>query len=134
MQHHSAANFQLSTFNFQLFSTIFAPNYETIPTYIYILLVIVGQLAIQAQVNPNNPYDDRIDEFGNIVDQYGNQIDPAMRPQNPDSSNVEIQGLPPKLYMWHISENLGTVTRTPADTLRLNFQNTNLTVRNDRAL
>ena len=59
----------------------------------YILLVIVGQLAIQAQVNPNNPYDDRIDEFGNIVDQYGNQIDPAMRPQNPDSSNVEIQGL-----------------------------------------
>ena len=93
----------------------------------YILLVIVGQLAIQAQVNPNNPYDDRIDEFGNIVDQYGNQIDPAMRPQNPDSSNVEIQGLPPKLYMWHISENLGTVTRTPADTLRLNFQNTNLT-------
>ena len=93
----------------------------------YILLFIVGQLAIQAQVNPNNPYGDRQDEFGNIVDQYGNQIDPAMRPQSLDSANVEIQGLPPKLYMWRVSENLGNVTRIPADTARLNYQNANLT-------
>ena len=97
----------------------------------YILLVIVGQLAIQAQVNPNNPYDDRIDEFGNIVDQYGNQIDPAMRPQNPDSSNVEIQGLPPKLYMWHISENLGTVTCRYITSKLPEYQSYG---RNDRAL
>lgn len=93
----------------------------------YILLFVVGQLATQAQVNPNNPYGDREDEYGNIVDQYGNQIDPAMRPQNQDSTNVEIQGLPPTLYMWRVSENLGNVTRIPADTAHINFQNANLT-------
>lgn len=94
----------------------------------YILLFVVGQLAVQAQrVTPDNPYGDRKDQYGNIVDQYGNQIDPAMRPQNPDSSNVEIESLPPKLYMWHVSENLGNITRVPADTVYHLFQNTNLT-------
>ncbi len=93
----------------------------------YILLFIVGQLATQAQVDPNNPYGTRKDEFGNIVDRNGNPIDPAMLPQNPDSSNVEVQGLAPTLYMWRISENLGNVTRLPADTAHINFQNTNLT-------
>lgn len=93
----------------------------------YILLLIVGQVAVHAQVNPNNPFGDRKDEFGNIVDQNGNKIDPAMRPQNLDSANVEIQSLPPTLYMWHVSENLGTVTRLPADTAHINFQNSNLT-------
>ena len=53
----------------------------------YILLFIVGQLATQAQVDPNNPYGTRKDEFGNIVDRNGNPIDPAMLPQNPDYSN-----------------------------------------------
>lgn len=95
---------------------------------IYILLFVAGQVAVQAQrVTPDNPYGDRKDEFGNIVDQYGNQIDPATRPQNPDSSNVEIQSLPPKLYMWHVSENLGNINRIPADTAYHLFQNTNLT-------
>ena len=95
---------------------------------IYILLFVAGQLAVQAQrVTTDNPYGDRKDQYGNIVDQYGNQIDPAMRPQNPDSSNVEIQSLPPKLYMWHVSENLGNITRIPADTTYHLFQNTNLT-------
>lgn len=94
----------------------------------YILLFAAGQLAVQAQrVTPDNPYGDRKDQYGNIVDQYGNQIDPSMRPQNPDSSNVEIQSLPPKLYMWHVSENLGNITRIPADTVYHLFQNTNLT-------
>lgn len=93
----------------------------------YILLFVVGQLAMQAQVTPNNPYGDRKDQYGNIVDQHGNQVDPAMRPQNPDSSNVQIESLPPKLYMWHVSENLGNITRVPADTTYHLFQNTNLT-------
>lgn len=94
----------------------------------YILLFVAGQLAVQAQrVTPDNPYGDRKDQYGNIVDQYGNQIDPSMRPQNPDSSNVEIQSLPPKLYMWHVSENLGNITRIAADTVYHLFQNTNLT-------
>lgn len=92
----------------------------------YILLFVVG-LALQAQVTPDNPYGDRKDQYGNIVDQYGNQVDPAMRPQNPDSANVEIESLPPKLYMWHVSENLGNITRIPADTTYHQFQNTNLT-------
>jgi hypothetical protein len=31
-----------------------------------------------------------------------------MRTQK-DSSNVEVQSVPPKLYMWNVSEELGTV-------------------------
>lgn len=83
----------------------------------YILLV-VGLLAMQAQTNQVDPYTGR--------DANGNQIDPAMRVENPDSTNVEVEGLPPKLYMWHVSENLGNIIRIPADTATLNFQNTNL--------
>ncbi|MEG1562493.1 MAG: putative porin [Bacteroides sp.] len=93
---------------------------------IYMLLLLVGQITVQAQVDPKNPYGDRKDQYGNIVDQYGNQIDPAMRPQNPDSSNVKIESLPPKLYMWHVSENLGNINRIPADTAYHLFQNSNL--------
>ncbi len=38
----------------------------------------------------------------------------------------EIQSLPPKLYMWKLSETLGNRTIIPADTASLNFQSTNL--------
>lgn len=79
------------------------------------------------QVRPNNPYGDRVDENGRIVDQYGNQVDPSTRPADLDSANVEVQSLPPKLYMWNISENLGNITRISADTTYHHFQNTNLT-------
>ena len=38
----------------------------------------------------------------------GNQIDPNTQPDNlEDSTNTEIQSLPPKLYMWKLSETLG---------------------------
>ncbi len=93
-----------------------------------ILLFITGILTLQAQIRPipNNPYGDSMDEYGNIIDKYGNQVDPSMRPTI-DSTEVDYENIPPKLYMWHISEDLGNVNIIPADTLRLNFQNTNLT-------
>ena len=66
----------------------------------YILLV-VGLLTAQAQFNPTQQVDPRTGRDAN-----GNQIDPAMRVQE-DSTDVEIQGLPPTLYMWHVSETWG---------------------------
>lgn len=54
----------------------------------YILLV-VGLLTAQAQFNPTQQVDPRTGRDAN-----GNQIDPAMRVQE-DSTDVEIQGLPP---------------------------------------
>lgn len=87
----------------------------------HILLFVVGLLTAQAQVNPMR----QVDQYGR--DQNGNQIDPAMRPQDLDSANVEVQSLPPKLYMWRVSETLGNRTIIPADTLYHHFQNTNLT-------
>ena len=87
---------------------------------INILLFVVGLTAAYAQYNPN-----QVDENGR--DQYGNQVDPAMRPQNLDSANVEVQGLPPKLYMWRIKNQLGDRTIIPADTAYHHFQNINLT-------
>ena len=87
----------------------------------YILLSVIGLLNIQAQV-ATNP----LNQDGTMRDQYGNQIDPATQPDNLDSTHVDIQSLPPKLYMWTISETLGERTIIPADTASLNFQSTNL--------
>ncbi|MDY3790780.1 putative porin [Bacteroides fluxus] len=87
----------------------------------YILLSIIGILGARAQrvLNPMDPNNNR--------DQFGNQVDPNTLPDNlEDSTNTEIQSLPPKLYMWHLSETLGNRTIMPADTASLNFQNTNL--------
>lgn len=98
---------------------------------LYILLCMTGLTTVHAQttqrINSDNPYGDRKDEFGNLTDQYGNQIDPSTRPADLDSANVEIQSLPPTLYMWHVSEDLGNITRIPADTTYYLFQNSNLT-------
>ena len=44
----------------------------------------------QVDRNPLNP-NYRVDEFGNVVDQHGNQLDPSMVPQDLDSANVEIK-------------------------------------------
>lgn len=41
-------------------------------------------------------------------------------------TSTDVQSIPPKLYMWQLSETLGNRTIVPADTLSLNFQNTNL--------
>lgn len=79
-------------------------------------------MGAYAQYNPNRQ---QIDENGR--DQYGNQVDPAMRPQNLDSANVEVQSLPPKLYMWRIQNQLGDRILVPADTTYHHFQNQNLT-------
>ena len=83
----------------------------------YIFLSLFGLLGVQAQntlMNSNR-------------DQFGNQIDPSTQPDNlEDSTHTEIESLPPKLYMWRLSEKLGDRIMTPADTASLNFQNTNL--------
>jgi hypothetical protein len=71
--------------------------------------------AQQQLINPTAPGRDR----------YGNQIDPSTQPDSLGSGN-NIQSLPPKLYMWHLSETLGTRTIMPADTAALDYQNTNL--------
>ena len=77
---------------------------------------MAGWMCVQAQINPTT-----------MRDQYGNQIDPSTRPDNlEDSTGVEIESLPPKLYMWQLEEQLGERTIIPADTANLNFQNTNL--------
>jgi hypothetical protein len=82
------------------------------------ILLIGGALTAQAQ-QPIRQAD------GSLRDQYGNQIDPASQPDSLDTA-PNVQSLPPKLYMWKLSETLGTRTILPADTISLNFQNTNL--------
>lgn len=57
----------------------------------------------------------------------GSQIDPSSRAERLDSSNVEVKSLPPKLYMWRISDPLGRREIIPVDTIHHLFQNTNLT-------
>lgn len=87
--------------------------------FIFVLLsAVLGITGVQAQrtINPNTNRD-----------QFGNQIDPNTLPDNvQDSTNTEIISLPPKLYMWRVSETLGNRTIVPADTATLNFQNSNL--------
>lgn len=84
----------------------------------YIFLSVIGILGAVAQ-NTLNPMNNR--------DRFGNQIDPNTQPDNlQDSTNTEIQSLPPKLYMWKLSETLGNRIIMPVDTANLNFQNTNL--------
>ena len=82
----------------------------------YILLFVLGLLAVQAQ-QPFNTLDNR--------DRYGNPVDPSTQPDSLDTG-TDVQSIPPKLYMWKLSETLGNRTIVPADTLALNFQNTNL--------
>ena len=82
----------------------------------YILLFVLGLLAVQAQ-QPFNTLDNR--------DRYGNQVDPSTQPDSLDTG-TDVQSIPPKLYMWQLSETLGNRTIVPVDTLALNFQNTNL--------
>ena len=82
----------------------------------YILLFVLGLLTVQAQ-RPFNTLDNR--------DRYGNQVDPSTQPDSLDTG-TDVQSIPPKLYMWQLSETLGNRTIVPADTLALNFQNTNL--------
>ena len=87
----------------------------------YLFLSIIGILGAVAQT-PFNRMDPTTGR-----DQFGNQVDPNTLPDNlEDSTNTEIQSLPPKLYMWRLSETLGERTIIPADTANLNFQNTNL--------
>ena len=82
----------------------------------YILLFVLGLLAVQAQ-QPFNTLDNR--------DRYGYLVDPSTEPDSLDTGTA-VQSIPRKLFMWQFSETLGNRTIVPADTLALNFQNTNL--------
>lgn len=86
---------------------------------IYIVVSTLGAWNIEAQ-NLLNTTANR--------DRFGNQVDPSTQPDNlEDSTHTEVKSLPPKLYMWKVSETLGNRILMPADTASLNFQNSNLT-------
>lgn len=88
-------------------------------TYIFLSVISILGAGAQNTFNSIDPVTGR--------DQFGNQVDPNTLPDNlEDSTNTEIQSIPPKLYMWRLSEKLGDRTIIPADTANLNFQNTNL--------
>lgn len=88
---------------------------------IYILfLLLVAQSAVWAQRRPTfTP--------NNATGMY-DPNDPMnpYRNQEEDTTYVEIISLPPTVYMWKISEELGNIIPVDADTARLQFQNTNL--------
>lgn len=88
----------------------------------YLFLTVIGIAGIRAQTL------NRYNQVGNtLLDAYGNQIDPSTLPDElEDSTHVDIKSLPPKLYMWQVSNLLGERNLMPADTASLNFQNTNL--------
>lgn len=99
---------------------IFAPMKLKRLTLTYLLLCTLGlstALAQQTLTNANGQ---------TLRDQYGNQIDPSTQPDNLKNDSTNVQAPPPRLYQWQLDERLGDRRRVPADTLNLNFQNTNL--------
>lgn len=89
-------------------------------TTICVVLLACSQAWAQTPFNRVDPQTGR--------DAYGNQVDPSTLPDNlEDSTDTEVKSLPPKLYMWKLSETLGNQILVPIDTLHLNFQNSNLT-------
>ena len=86
------------------------------------ILFAASLVTAQAQLTPSRQ---KVDQYGR--DRNGNLVDPSTMPENLDSANVEVQSLPPKLYMWRLSEMLGNRTIIPADTVYHHFQNSNLT-------
>ncbi|WP_321480745.1 putative porin [uncultured Bacteroides sp.] len=82
---------------------------------LYYIILAIAPVGAIAQVRINDAFDEN-----------GNQIDPSMRIKK-DTSNVEVQSIPPKLYMWNISQELGNINPIETDTIYQYFQNTNLT-------
>lgn len=86
---------------------------------IYLFILLVG--TVNAQVQSMRSQDGSF----NSRDRFGNQVDPSRQPQNLNDS-VDIQSLPPQMYMWRLEERFGERRMIDADTISLNFQNTNL--------
>lgn len=86
---------------------------------IYLFILLVG--TVNAQVQSMRSQDGGF----NSRDRFGNQVDPSRQPQNLNDS-VDIQSLPPQMYMWRLEERFGERRMIDADTISLNFQNTNL--------
>ncbi|MDL2299237.1 putative porin [Bacteroides sp. OttesenSCG-928-E20] len=87
-------------------------------TYLLVFLISAVSAVAQSSLSTNQ----------NRLNSMNSHMDPNMRPTPADSLNneVEIISLPPKLYMWKVSEELGNIIPIDADTTRLQFQNTNL--------
>lgn len=90
---------------------------------IYILLLLFTcQLAVMGQGRPTfNP-----NRQSNNMYDPNDPMNPNRGMEDQDSTHVDIISLPPQLYMWKISKELGNIIPVDADTLRLQFQNTNL--------
>ena len=86
---------------------------------IYLFILLVGTVNAQVQCMRSQ------DGSFNSRDRFGNQVDPSRQPQNLNDS-VDIQSLPPQMYMWRLDERFGERRMIDADTISLNFQNTNL--------
>ena len=65
--------------------------------------------------------------FGGLGNSFSNAGGNNNGDQNNQRGDSAEQAIPPKLYMWHLDERLGTVLKMPVDTANYNFQNSNLT-------
>ncbi|KAA6324476.1 hypothetical protein EZS27_026198, partial [termite gut metagenome] len=80
---------------------------------IYSLILFSGWQVVHAQV-----YDSRQGSSGDQFDPNNIQMDPSMRPENPDSMNVQVEGLAPDIYkMWNVYERFGNIIPIPFDTV-----------------
>jgi hypothetical protein len=84
---------------------------------VQILLLITGFVVAQNSLGG----------LGNRFSNMSGGMGSGNMGNNSSKSDTSKVNIPPKLYMWHLDENLGTVLRMPADTLEYNFQNSNLT-------
>ena len=82
---------------------------------ISILLLVSGIAMAQVIPTPVNDGNLNTGEIGPNGERDGQKKDTA-----------EVESLPPKLYMWHLDEKIGTVLKMPVDTANYNFQNSNL--------
>ncbi|MBR6538285.1 MAG: putative porin [Bacteroides sp.] len=85
----------------------------------YLFILVFGTLNAQVQSMRSQ------DGSFNSRDRFGNQVDPSRQAQSLNDS-VDIQSLPPQMYMWRLEERFGERRMIDADTISLNFQNTNL--------
>ena len=72
---------------------------------IYLFILLVG--TVNAQVQSMRSQDGSF----NSRDRFGNQVDPSRQPQNLNDS-VDIQSLPPQMYMWRLEALLPKMTAT----------------------
>lgn len=103
---------------FKRFALSSHPNMKrSLLTYLFLLFLGTLNAQVQSIRSQNGNFNNR--------DRFGNQVDPNRQAQNLNDS-VDIQSLPPQLFMWKLNEQFGERTMAAADTASLNFQNSNL--------